>query len=190
MEILHHRIKHNSTSEQNRPYEYYQTLETNGPIIIRNITLADTYEYAISINNTTTCEVASGTFEIEEVNSQQLDVDLDIIQPGCGNDESRVSLTVSNAIPPLTIQWFEYENITQSAVYTTTGTSTTLDTATSTTAQWIELPEYLGNAIVNGLDSGIYRAIATDSRVSTCDGNEFITRNIIISENTLAVAKL
>ena len=172
---------------QNRPYEYYQTLDTNTPDPIRNITQADTYEYVISINNTTTCEVAAGTFEILEVNNQQLNVDLDVIQPGCGNDESRVSLSINNAIPPLTIQWFEYKNVTVSAVYTTTGSTTTLETATSTTAQWIELQQYLGNAIVNGLDSGIYRAIATDSRVSSCEGNEFITRNIIISENTLSV---
>ena len=80
--------------------------------------------------------------------------------------------------------------ISQSAVYTTTGSTTILETATSTTPRWIELPEYLGNAIVNGLESGIYRAIATDARVSTCDGNEFITRNIIISENTLICYKL
>ena len=39
--------------------------------------MADTYEYAISINNTTTCEIASGIFEVIEVNSQQLDVDLE-----------------------------------------------------------------------------------------------------------------
>ena len=172
---------------QNRPYEYYETLESNGPILINNITLADTYEYVISINNTTTCEIASGTFDIIEVNNQQLDVDLDVIQPGCGNDESRVSLTISNAVPPLSIDWYEYKNITVSAVYTTTGSTTILETATSTTPRWVELPDYSGNAIVNGLESGIYRAIATDARVSTCDGNEFITRNIIISENTLSV---
>ena len=63
---------------QNRPYEYYQTLGQRVHLI-SNITLADTYEYAISINNTTTCEVTSETFEIIEANNQQLDVDLDVI---------------------------------------------------------------------------------------------------------------
>ena len=41
---------------------------------------------------------------------------------------------------------------------------------------------------MTGLQSGVYRAIATDGRVSTCDGNEFITRNVVISESTLSVS--
>ena len=41
---------------------------------------------------------------------------------------------------------------------------------------------------MTGLPSGVYRAIATDGRVSTCDGNEFITRNVVISESTLSVS--
>mgnify|MGYP001479083361 CR=1 FL=1 len=32
---------------------------------VTNITQADTYQYVISVNNTTTCEIANGTFTIE-----------------------------------------------------------------------------------------------------------------------------
>ena len=171
-----------------RPYEYYQTLSGNGPITVTNITQADTYQYIISVNNTTTCEIANGTFTIEEKNNEQLVLDLEVTQPGCGNSESQISLTITNAIPPLEIKWYEKQNITTSAVYSSTASGTTLQTATSTSESWVEITAQKGNAVVNGLPTGIYRAIATDGRVSSCDGNEFITRNIVISESTLSVS--
>ena len=37
-------------------------------------------------------EVASGEHFKSKVNDEQLDVDLDVIQPGCGVDESRISI--------------------------------------------------------------------------------------------------
>ena len=171
-----------------RPYEYYQTLTGNGPITITNITQADTYQFTISINNTTTCEIANDTFTIEEKNNEQLILDLDVTQPGCGNSESQISLTITNAIPPLEIKWYENQNITTSAVYSSTASGTTVQTATSTTESWVEITAQRGNAIVTGLPTGIYRAIATDGRVSSCEGNEFITRNVVISESTLSVS--
>ena len=64
-----------------RPYEYYQTLTSNGPFTVTNITQADTYQYIISVNNTTTCEIANGTFTVEEKNNEQLILDLEVIQP-------------------------------------------------------------------------------------------------------------
>ena len=167
-----------------RPYEYYQTLTGNGPIIVTNITQADTYQYVISVNNTTTCEIANGTFTIEEKNNEQLLLDLEVTQPGCGNSESQISLTITNAIPPLEIKWYEKQNITTSAVYSSTASGTTLQTATSTSESWVEITAQKGNAVVNGLPTGIYRAIATDGRVSSCEGNEFITRNIVISDQS------
>ena len=171
-----------------RPYEYYQTLTSNGPFTVTNITQADTYQYIISVNNTTTCEIANGTFTVEEKNNEQLILDLEVIQPGCGNSESQISLIITNAIPPLEIKWYENQNITTSAVYSTTASGTTVQTATSTTDSWVEIVAQRGNAVVTGLPSGIYRAIATDGRVSSCDGNEFITRNVVIAESTLSVS--
>ena len=107
-----------------RPYEYYQTLTGNGPITVTNISQADTYQYTISINNTTTCEIASGNFVIEEKNNEQLVLDLEVTQPGCGNSESQISLSITNAIPPLEIKWYENQNITTSAVYSSTASGT------------------------------------------------------------------
>ena len=171
-----------------RPYEYYETLNTNGPITVTNITQADTYQYIISVNNTTTCEIANGTFTIEEKNNEQLVLDIEVIQAGCGNSESQISLNITNAIPPLEIRWYENQNITTSAVYSSTASGTTVQTATSTTQSWVEITAQRGNAVVTGLPTGIYKAIATDGRVSTCDGNEFITRNIVIAESSLSVS--
>ena len=83
-----------------RPYEYYQTLTGNGPITVTNISQADTYQYIISINNTTTCEIANGTFTVEEKNNEQLILDLEVTQPGCGNSESQISLDNNKCYSP------------------------------------------------------------------------------------------
>ena len=61
-------------------------------------------------------------------------------------------------------------------------------TNATTTTNWVPLDSsYDGLAVVTGLPTGIYRAIITDSRESTCDGGEFITRNISISEGSLNI---
>ena len=47
-------------------------------------------------------------------------------------------LTITNAIPPLEIKWYENQNITTSAVYSSTASGTIVQTATSTDS-WVEI---------------------------------------------------
>ena len=173
-------------------YNYYKVLDgslDSGPsVLVDNFRQAGEYEYEISINNTNTaaCVVASGTFTIEEVNNQQMRVSRPLVTlPGCGNSESRIELTVENFIPPLRIEWYEFTSTTSTTVNSSTGQTINA----TTTTNWVPLDSsYDGLATVNGLPAGIYRAIITDSRESTCDGGEFITRNISISEGSLNIS--
>ena len=179
------------TSGDGGNYTYYKVLDGSlnaGPtVLVDNFRQAGTYTYEVSINNTNTaaCVVASGTFTINEVNNQQMRVGRpEVTLPGCGNTDSRIELTIENFIPPLRIQWYEFTSTTSSTVNSATGQTTNA----TTTTDWVPLDSsYDGLAIVNGLPSGIYRAIITDSRESTCDGGEFITRNISISEGSLNI---
>ena len=173
-------------------YNYYKvldgSLDAGDPsVLVDNFRLAGEYEYEISINNTNTaaCVVASGTFTLEEVNNQQMRVGRPLVTlPGCGNSESRIELTIENFIPPLRIQWYEFTSTTSTTVNSSTGQT---NNATTTT-NWVPLgSSYDGLATVDGLPAGIYRAIISDSRESTCDGGEFITRNISISEGSLNI---
>ena len=172
-------------------YNYYKVLDGSlnaGPsVLVDNFRQAGVYAYEISINNTNTaaCVVASGTFTIAEVNNQQMRVSRPLVTlPGCGNSESRIELTIENFIPPLRIQWYEFTSTTSTTVNSITGQTTNA----TTTTNWVPLDSsYDGLATVNGLPAGIYRAIITDSRESTCDGGEYITRNISISEGSLNI---
>ena len=167
-------------------YIYYKVLDSP-TVLVDNFSQAGEYTYEISINNTNTaaCVVASGTFNIEEVNNQQMRVGRpEVTLPGCGNSESSIALTIENFIPPLRIQWYEFTSTTSSTVNSITGQTTNA----TTTTNWVPLDSsYDGLAIVNGLPAGIYRAIITDSRESTCSGGEYITRSISISEGSLNV---
>ena len=175
---------------RNRPFESYLTITNNNSVTI-NVEYADTYDYVLSINSSNTCEVVSGFIEVEEANNAQLNVNIDVIQPGCGTAESRVTLDIPNYVAPLTIQWYEYVNVVQSEIVSvTTPAGTTTTTRETSVPSWILLsgPKYDYNpSIVTGLEPGIYRAIVTDGRVSECGGGQFITRNINISESSLGV---
>ena len=180
------------TSADGGNYTYYKVLDgslnAGDPIVlVDNFRQAGDYTYEVSINNTNTaaCVVASGTFTIEEVNNQQMRVGRpEVNLPGCGNSESSIALTIENFIPPLRIEWYEFTSTTSSTINSVTGATIN---ATTTTG-WVPLDSsYDGLAVVTGLPTGIYRAIITDSRESTCDGGEFITRNISISEGSLNV---
>ncbi|MEN8812741.1 MAG: hypothetical protein ABF277_05460 [Candidatus Arcticimaribacter sp.] len=180
------------TSADGGNYTYYKVLDgslnAGDPmVLVDNFRQAGDYTYEVSINNTNTaaCVVASGTFTIEELNNQQMRVGRpEVNLPGCGNSESSIALTIENFIPPLRIEWYEFTSTTSSTINSVTGATIN---ATTTTG-WVPLDSsYDGLAVVTGLPTGIYRAIITDSRESTCDGGEYITRNISISEGSLNV---
>ena len=167
-------------------YVYYKVLDTPN-VLVDNFRQAGDYIYEISINNSDTaaCIVASGTFTIEETNNQQMRVGRpEVTLPGCGNSDSRIALTIENFIPPLRIEWYEFTSTTSTTTDPVTGETTNA----TTTTDWVPLDaSYDGLAVVDGLPSGIYRAVITDSRESTCSGGEYITRNISISEGSLNI---
>ena len=165
-------------------YEYYQTI-TTPDVTVDNFRTADEYFYSVTLNGTTTCAVASGTFTIAEANNDQLRVaPPEVTLPGCGVTESQIKLSITNAITPLSIRWYEFTSTTSSVIDPATGNTVNA----TTTTNWFEIPEYEGLSILNNVPSGIYRAIVSDSRDNSCLGGVFVTRNILISEGNISVS--
>ncbi|MDB4186975.1 gliding motility-associated C-terminal domain-containing protein [Flavobacteriaceae bacterium] len=165
-------------------YEYYQTI-TTPDVTVDNFRTADEYFYSVTLNGTTTCAVASGTFTIAEENNDQLRVaPPEVTLPGCGVTESQIKLSITNAITPLSIRWYEFTSTTSSVIDPATGNTVNA----TTTTNWFEIPEYEGLSILNNVPSGIYRAIVSDSRDNSCLGGVFVTRNILISEGNISVS--
>ncbi|MDB9823954.1 gliding motility-associated C-terminal domain-containing protein [Flavobacteriaceae bacterium] len=164
-------------------YEYYETI-TSPDVMVDNFRTADEYFYSVTLNGTTTCAAVTGTFTIAEANNALLRVaPPEVTLPGCGVTESQIKLSITNAITPLSIRWYEF----------TSTTSSVIDTAgitvnATTTTNWFEIPEYEGLSILNNVPSGIYRAIVSDSRDNSCLGGVFVTRNILISEGNISVS--
>ncbi|MDB2702515.1 gliding motility-associated C-terminal domain-containing protein, partial [Flavobacteriaceae bacterium] len=164
-------------------YEYYETI-TTPEVMVNNFRQADEYFYSVTLNGTTTCAVASGTFIITEANNAQLRVSSpEVTLPGCGITESQIKISISNAITPIRIRWYEFTSTTSSVIDPVSGTENS-----TTTTNWFELPDYEGLSILNDVPSGIYRAIVSDSRDNSCSGGEFVTRNILISEGNISVS--
>ena len=165
-------------------YEYYETITTPN-VMVDNFLQGDDYVYSVTLNGTTTCAVATGTFTMNEANNDQLLVKKpEVTLPGCGIAQSQIKLTISNFVPPLNIEWYELISTTTSTINSLTGNT---DNSTTTTA-YSPIESYRGFSILNNVPKGIYRAIITDDRINSCSGGGFVTPNILISEANISIS--
>ena len=129
--------------------------------------------YTVSISTQEGCVLYTESFTIEDVTGEQLRVEIDQVIPStvCNEDQGRIDLSISNGYPPYSIQW---EKLTS-------------------TNTWTLLNDLTNQAIVTGLSSGTYRAIVSDSAVSSDTSNcpsEIMTRNIVLMDQQLSFQNL
>ena len=112
--------------------------------MVDNFLQGDDYVYSVTLNGTTTCAVATGTFTMNEANNDQLLVKKpEVTLPGCGIAQSQIKLTISNFVPPLNIEWYELISTTTSTINSLTGNT---DNSTTTTA-YSPIESYRGFSI-------------------------------------------
>ena len=130
--------------------------------------------YTVSVTSQTGCLLYSSSFEIEDKSGQQLQVEIaqEISSSSCNQDQGRIDLVISNGHPPYTIQWEIQSN----------------------TNSWTLLPQFDNFSIINGLSSGTYRAIVSDSNAqgtNTIDCSPtIITRPVVLTNQELSISNL
>ena len=129
--------------------------------------------YTVSISTQEGCVLYSESFIIDDLTGEQLKVEIDqvVSSTTCNEDQGRIDLSVSNGYPPYTIQWEKLSN----------------------TNTWSVLNNFSNQAIITGLSSGTYRAIVSDSAVSSGTSNcpsEIRTRNIVLTDQRLSLQNL
>lgn len=106
--------------------------------------------YTVTVSSQEGCVSYVGEFDIEDFSQESLSVEItnEVPSTSCNEENGRIDLMLSGGYPPYQIQW-ERQSLDQS---------------------WESLPQFNNQAIVNGLEGGIYRAhIADSSRASNTE---------------------
>ena len=170
-----------SLSGRSIPFQVYRSLENGESEIPIAVDVAGIYDYTISIGGTNTCVIQEGEITVRDSNNAQLIVDVELTQPGCGQDFGTIALDIPSYVAPLTIEWYQYINVV-------TGPATN----TTSSPEWVPRtgPEYDDRSILSNLEPGIYRARITDGRIPSCGNGEFITRDLRITKGSLSIENL
>ncbi len=156
---------------------------SNGKGKLENIENGGTYQVIVTQGN---CVLfREDRIQVTDVDNQVLFIsDVAIQAGGCNGEKGRIALEIMGGTPPIKIDWEQYKAVTSQT------TSGSMVVSSTTRIDWVNLPQYANNAIIDGLDVGTYRARVTDasSDISGFCGGPQLTNSIIIGSNAFELA--